>query len=244
MLNFQCIIEYDGTDFSGWGKQPGHRTVQNEIEKALCGILQVPVSIICAGRTDKGVHASGQSVSFKTDTKISPEKLLLRLNSLLPQDICVKSAKAVPENFDARKSAKYKTYTYLIFNSPLRSPLYEKRSWHIAKPLDIKKMAYAAQFLQEKRDYSFFDSYNSVFGYKIVDLKKVKITKKGSFIAITITGDRFLYKMVRKMVGEMVKIGINEQNIKELKASVLSKNRRKTTKPALSHGLYLTKVVY
>ena len=243
MPNFKCIAEYDGTNFNGWGKQPGRRTVQGEIENALKNIFKTAVNITCAGRTDKGVHSAGQVINFQADD-ISPEKLILRLNSLLPKDVCIKSAETAPKDFDARKSAKFKTYTYVIYNSPHRSPLYENRSWHISKPLDIVKMKEAADFLQSKRDYSVFDSYNSVFDYKTVDLKKVSVIKRVGFVIISVTGDRFLYKMVRKIAGELARIGKGEQTLEDFKDSIISKNKAKTGKPAPSCGLYLLKTTY
>lgn len=244
MTNFKCIVEYDGTMFSGWSKQPERRTVQQEIEKALQSILKKETAVICAGRTDKGVHAAAQVISFMTETRIQPEKLLIRLNSLLPDDIAVKSAEEVSNVFDARKSAKSKTYIYRIYNSPVRSPIYKNRAWHISKPLDIEKMKQAAAFLKGKKDFTVFDSYNSVFDYKIVDLKEVKIRKKEKFIDIYVTGDRFLYKMIRKITGELARIGKYEQTFENFKNSIIKKDKTKIGKPAPACGLYLVKVVY
>ncbi|MCL2485090.1 MAG: tRNA pseudouridine(38-40) synthase TruA [Endomicrobia bacterium] len=242
-MNYKCIAEYDGSNFNGWGKQPGQRTVQGEIEAALNEIFKTPVNITCAGRTDKGVHAFGQVISFKAP-EIDPKKLSIRLNSLLPKDISVRVAKHAEDRFDARKSAIAKTYLYLIYNSPMRSPIYQNRAWHISNPLDITKMKKAAKFLQAKRDYSAFDSYNSIFDYKTVDLRQVKVLKRGKFIAILVKGDRFLYRMVRKIAGELVKIGSDTKNLNDLKDAILSKNRSKIGKPANPCGLYLSKVHY
>lgn len=244
MTNFKCVLEYDGTLFNGWSKQPGQRTVQGETEKALLNIFKAKIPVICAGRTDKGVHAAAQVINFKTETQITPEKLLIRLNSLLPPDISVKSVKKTEDDFDARKSAKSKTYIYRIYNSPVRSPLYQNRAWHISKPLDIEKMKQAASFLKRKTDFSVFDSYNSVFDYKIVDLSEVKIMKKEKFTDIYVTGDRFLYKMIRKMAGEIVRIGKEEQSFKNFKTAIINKDKRKIGKPAPARGLYLVKVDY
>ncbi|MDR1941422.1 MAG: tRNA pseudouridine(38-40) synthase TruA [Endomicrobium sp.] len=254
MFNFHCIVEYDGTNFNGWGKQPGLRTVQDEIETALGKVFNDRPNIICAGRTDKGVHACGQSISFKItkenskiweqQLKNDANKLTLRLNALLPQDIAIKSIQTVKNSFDARKSAKSKTYEYIIYNSPQRSPLNKNSSWHISNPIDINKINEIAKFLQTKRDYSVFDSYNSIFDYKIVNLQCVKALKRGKFIKISITGDRFLYKMIRKIAGEMVRIGKNEKNPETFKQAVLTKNKAAIGKPAPACGLYLTKVKY
>ncbi|MDR1695460.1 MAG: tRNA pseudouridine(38-40) synthase TruA [Endomicrobium sp.] len=242
-MNYKCIIEYDGSNFNGWGKQPGQRTVQGEIETAVFKIFEIPVNITCAGRTDKGVHALGQVINFKAP-EIDTQKLTLRLNSLLPKDISVKSIKQADGLFDARKSAAAKTYLYLIYNSPVRSPVYEHRTFHISGRLDTAEMKKAAKFLQAKRDYSAFDSYNSIFDYKIVDLQRVKVLKKGKFTVILVKGDRFLYRMVRKIAGELVRIGCSKQNLKNLKNAILSKNRSKIGKPAPACGLYLHKVHY
>jgi len=242
MPNYQLIIEYDGTDFNGWGKQPGHRTVHEELEIAFGRIFNTPVNIICAGRTDKGVHATSQSVTVELPT-ITPEKLILRLNSLLPDDISVKNVR-LAEGLDARKSAKYKTYTYIIDNSQERSALWRNRSWHVPEHLNLSKMKAAAKFLQAKRDYSAFDSQNTVFDYKTVDLKEIKVSKHLGFVKIELTADHFLYKMVRKMVSEIVEIGKGNKTVQELKATILSKDCSKTIKPAPAHGLYLTKVTY
>ncbi|MCL1901283.1 MAG: tRNA pseudouridine(38-40) synthase TruA [Endomicrobia bacterium] len=244
MTNFKCAVEYDGTLFNGWSKQPGQRTIQEEIEKALNNILNSETNITCAGRTDKGVHALGQVINFETEREISPEKLIVRLNSLLPDDIAIKSSAKTSESFSARKSAKYKTYIYRIFNHPVRSPLYRTRAWYISKPLNMEKMKKAASFLKGKRDFSVFDSYNSVFDYKIVDLKDVKVVKKDKFIDMYITGDRFLYKMIRKIAGELVRIGRGEQTFENFKDSIINKNKEQLGKPAPSCGLYLAKIIY
>ena len=244
MTNFKCIVEYDGTLFNGWSKQPGQRTVQEEIEKALNNILNSKTNITCAGRTDKGVHASGQVINFETEHEISPEKLAVRLNSLLPDDIAVKTAAKTSKSFSARKSAKYKTYIYRIYNHPVRSPLYRTRAWHISKPLNMENMKKAASFLKGKRDFSVFDSYNSVFDYKIVDLKDVKAVKKDKFIDIHITGDRFLYKMIRKIAGELVRAGRGEQTFENFKNSIINKNKNHIGKPAPAHGLFLVRITY
>lgn len=243
MTNYHCIAEYDGTLFCGWGKQPGKRSVQGEIESALRQIFKAEIKTVCAGRTDKGVHALGQSVNFFAP-EIQTEKLILRINSILPKDISFKTAVKAPQYFDARKSAKNKIYTYYIYNSPQRSPLYERRAWHISKVLDIAKMKNAASFLEAKRDYTAFDSYNSVFDYKTVDLQSVKVSKKGKLFVIIVQGDHFLYKMVRKMAGEIVRIGKGEQSFDAFKAAIISKDRTKIGKPAPAYGLYLHKITY
>lgn len=243
MINYHCIVEYDGTLFYGWGKQPNKRTVQGEIEKALFKIFNTDINIVCAGRTDKGVHAIGQSISFFAP-EIEIKKLILRINSLLPHDICIKSAVKTVQNFNARKSAKYKTYIYKVYNSPIRAPLYRNYSWHISKILDIEKMKKAAEFLKGKKDFTVFDSYNSVFDYKEVNIKEIKIIKKDGFIDILVTGDRFLYKMVRKIAGELVRIGIGIQTFEIFKEGIITKDKSKIGKPAPSYALYLAKITY
>lgn len=243
MKNYKCSVEYDGTLFSGWGKQPSLRTVQGEIEKALYKIFAKQINIVCAGRTDKGVHALGQIISFNA-SEIKTEKLILRLNSLLPKDISIRSCEFAENSFDARKSAISKIYIYKIFNNPVRSPLLENRVWHIIKPLDIEKMKKTASFLQNKRDYSVFDSYNSVFDFKIIDLKNIKIVEKQDIIEISIEGDHFLYKMIRKIVGEMVRIAADEKSLDIFKDAVINKDKSKIGKPAPPYALYLKKIIY
>ena len=244
MTNYKCIVEYDGARFYGWSKQPERRTVQGEIEKALFSVFKSEISVICAARTDKGVHAAKQTINFKSARFIPAGKLIIRLNSLLTNDVSVKRIQEVPESFDARKCAIEKTYIYRIYNNPIRSSLYRNHFWHISKPLDMEKMKKAASFLTGKKDFAVFDSYNSVFNYKTADLKEIKIIKKGAFADIYVIGDRFLYKMVRKIAGELVRTGQGKQTPEGLREAVIKKDKSKIGKPAPPYGLYLAKIRY
>ena len=137
MNTLKLTLEYDGTAYAGWQRQPVHPTIQETVEKVLSQITQTAISTIAAGRTDAGVHALGQVISFRSEKSLPLAEWLRALNGLLPADIAVQNIELVPEDFHARYSALGKIYEYRILNSPNRSPLNQHRVWHIPKPLDI-----------------------------------------------------------------------------------------------------------
>ncbi|MCX7785076.1 MAG: tRNA pseudouridine(38-40) synthase TruA [candidate division WOR-3 bacterium] len=254
-MNVLIEIEYDGTEYAGWQYQPHRRTIQGEIEKALYKILRKKIRIIGAGRTDAGVSALGQIANFHLDENWFSQKdnksllnLQKGLNAILPDDIFIKSIRIVADNFNARYSAKSKIYQYRLITT--NSPLRKRFAWFIPYELDLNKMKYAANLFLHQFNFSKFCHLKNKDA--IVRIKSLKImmssnpifkNQRQDEIIIRIEADRFLYKMVRRIVGALVDFArgkINECDI--LNSFCGEKHRPIVCAPA--NGLLLLKVKY
>lgn len=245
MQNIKITVSYDGTNYYGWQKQKGKKTIQGTLEKALRRILKRTVKLTGSGRTDAGVHAFFQCANFKTDKLLVPvKKLPYVLNRLLPEDIRVLNAEEVDEGFDARRSAKAKTYMYVISNLSVQSPFSARYSWHIPEPLDVTKMRKAARTLIGKHDFRAFMSSGSVVSSTVREVKKIVIKKKNSQIMIIIRADGFLKQMVRNIVGTLVEAGKGKRTPQEVAKILSSRDRTKAGICAPAHGLFLLSVDY
>jgi len=244
MTNYLLIIEYNGAGFSGWQKQPRLRTVQGELEKALKKLFGGKIKAVGSGRTDAGVHAAGQAVSVKTGRKLEASKLLLALNALLPKDISAKTAREARADFDARRDAVEKIYTYRVWNSHFRSVWAQDISWQVRTPLDTGLMRRAAKLLVGKHDFSGFAAAGGTQEDKVVNLKEIKIFRECEFTVFQFRADRFLYKMVRNIAGTLVDAG--RKHIKPEKTGEILKNglRAHAGQTAPAKGLFLEKVSY
>lgn len=240
MRNILLEIEYDGTDYSGWQYQPNKKTIQGTIENELKKILHEPIALVGASRTDAGVSACCQCANFLTANRLSVKAIQAALNSLLPRDIYIKQAYGVHLLFNARYSAQSKIYRYRII--PGRSPLQRRFAWELNYRLDGFKMARTAQlFLGEKDFRPFCDITNSQIEgrVKVMDLK-VLVNDE---IVILIEANRFLYKMVRRVVGCLVEVGRG----KKTKTDVIKRLAGKTDQSfivAPAQGLILLTVKY
>lgn len=245
MPNIKLTISYDGTNYHGWQKQKNRVTIQQTLESALEKIINKKINLTGAGRTDAGVHAIAQVANFKTDTiNIPVNKLPLTLNSILPEDIRVLSGEIVDENFHARKSAKSKTYLYVISNTPIQSPFFARYSWHIPYKINLKKMQKAAKILRGKHDFRSFMSQGSNTKSTVRNLMKVKIKKKDSQIIFTLKADGFLKQMVRNIIGTLVEIGTGKREPEEIIKILNAKDRTKAGICAPPNGLFLLEVNY
>lgn len=244
MRNIKIIIEYDGTNFYGWQKQPGLRTVEGTIEESIKKILQENIKIIGAGRTDSGVHASGQVANFLSNTENKLNTILYRLNKILPEDIRIKSIKEVNKDFHARYKAKSKLYRYIIFNERISSPLNQLYSFHVPMKLNVSKMKKAKKYLTGKHDFSSFATSGSFTRDFIRTINKITIQKKGKFIHIKFKAKSFLRNMVRNIVGTLIEIGKGNISPESIKDILNVKDRRKIPKSASPQGLCLVKIEY
>lgn len=262
MRNILLTIEYDGTNFKGWQIQRrGERTVSGEILKAIDNITGEHVKLIGSGRTDTGVHASGQTANFKLPfiegnknyflgTKHFScqhcKKLQNALNANLPNDIAVISVKKAPIDFHAQYNIKKKTYRYTILNRPARSALYHSTALHWPHPIDISKMREAAKIFIGKHDFAAFQSNNrSNQGKSTVrTIESLKINKRNNFITINITANGFLYKMVRNIVGTLIEAGSGKITQPQVTLILKSQNRREAGFSVKPHGLTLIKSSY
>jgi len=244
MPTYKLTIEYDGTAYAGWQRQPDQPTVQGMLEEALFQISQIPIPAVAAGRTDAGVHALGQIVSFRSDTRLSPEDWTRSLNGVLPKDVCVHKTEHVPDTFHARYSAKQKTYEYRILNHPIRPVLNRLRVWHIPKPLDLDSLKEAAHILKGQHDFSSFEGSPTDNENPTCHIHALSIHAEPPIIRIRFKADRFLKQMVRAIVGTLVEVAQGKRSPTDLKAILMAHDRRAAGKTAPPHGLFLLNVEY
>lgn len=240
----KLILEYDGTHYHGWQKQPYLATVQGTIEKALSRLTGRSIEIHGAGRTDAGVHALGQVAHFSSNVPFQADVWVRGLNALLPEDIVVLSAERVSDSFHARFSAKGKRYLYFIHNAPRRSPLRRETAWHLPQPLNLRRMRLAARQFTGEYDFTSFCAAAGEAKDRRVDLKKVEIRREGEEIRITFEASRFLQYMVRNIVGYLVEVGRGRRSEKEVLSILNAKDRRCAGPTAPAHGLFLGHVEY
>lgn len=244
MPTTKLTIEYDGTRYAGWQRQPDQPSVQEALEAAISQIIQMPTSVVGAGRTDAGVHALGQVVSFRTDRRLSEQEWLRGLNGLLPEDINVRTVQFMADEFHARYSARGKLYEYRLLNRPERSALDRSRAWHVHKRLDTIPMREAARELLGRHDCSSFQGSPTDNENPICDLQRLDISQEQNLILVEIYADRFLKQMVRAIVGTLVEIGQGKRSPGSVKAILHARDRSAAGKTAPAHGLYLVRVDY
>lgn len=237
MRNIRIDIEYDGTEYSGWQYQPDKSTIQGTIEMALKRIFKQDIRITGAGRTDAGVHALCQVANFKIDKNIPLEKLQRALNSLLPRDIFIKKVIEVSMDFNARYDAKSKIYEYRILQG--KSPLRRRYAWELSYKLNYKRMEGVKEIFLGKKDYGFFCELSDS---AMVDVKGMRLTKKEDEIILRIEANRFLYKMVRRIVGALVDMGRGKIEPEDIVRSFDKEPNPFITAPA--NGLTLVEVKY
>jgi len=251
MRNIKIILEYDGAGFNGWCCQPGQRTVEAELKKAVNAVIGEPASLKVAGRTDSGVHATGQVVNFRTKADIPVSKLPLALGGHLPKDIVVKDARVASPDFDARRSAKARIYCYQIVNGSYVPVRKRKYAWHVKSELDVRKMKSAAKRLVGTHNFKSFcreEEYNKTFlrrvDYIRFTLRSLCDQKKSRSVEITIKANSFLHNMVRTIVGTLVQVGQGKVSPCAIKEILASKDRRRAGVTAPARGLTLIKVDY
>ena len=244
MPTYKLIIEYDGTNYAGWQRQPNHTSIQSQLEDALFQISQESTTTIASGRTDAGVHAFAQVVSFRSGKPLPPGDWTRALNGVLPKDICVRQTEQVSDSFHARYNAKCKTYEYRILNHPIRPVLDRFRIWHIPQPLNLVSIKEAASKLKGQHNFSSFEGAPTDNTNPICDILNLEILRELSVIRITFTADRFLKQMVRAMVGILVEVGQGKRSPSDIKNILEARNRSAAGKTAPPHGLYLMDVEY
>ena len=244
MRNIKLTIEYDGKDFYGWQKQPNKLNIQGEIEKAIYNITKEKVDLIGSGRTDAGVHALGQIANFKTNSNISIEKLPLAINSQLKNSIIIKKAEVVDERFHSRYNAKQKTYRYIINNSKCGTAIYRNLEYCFPIELDVEKMKEATKYFEGEHDFKAFKSSGTSGKNSVRTIYKAIVKKEGERIIIELTGNGFLYNMVRIISGTLLEVGMGKIAPDEIENIIESKDRQKAGKTLPAHGLYLVEVLY
>jgi len=237
-------IEYDGTAYNGWQRQRTGDGVQEHIEKALSRVAAESIEVMCAGRTDTGVHASGQVAHFDSSSERSDRGWLLGANSILPSDIAVSWVQRVDDDFHARFSASYRRYRYRILNRLERSPLQRNRAWWVYEPLDARCMDQAARALLGAHDFSAFRAAGCQASTPDREITAIALTRDGNWITFDITANAFLQHMVRNIVGSLAKVGSGEEPPEWLAGVLASRDRKKGGIAAPPHGLTLVEVGY
>jgi tRNA pseudouridine38-40 synthase len=244
MPTIKLTLEYDGTDYAGWQRQPDQPTIQAAVEAAILGVTQIKVPVIGAGRTDAGVHALGQVASFRIDRDMTPREWTRALNAHLPESIVVRSVSLMPETFHARHSTKGKLYEYRILNRPERATVDRNYYWHIHQPLDEMAMNDAGHNLIGSHDFSSFETQPTENDDPICHVQRLTVYRDGDRLRIATYADRFLKQMVRSIVGTLVEIGLHKRSPDSLKNILNARNRSAAGKTAPPQGLFLVHVDY
>lgn len=244
MKNIKLTIEYDGKDFNGWQKQPNKLNIQGEIERAIAEITKENVELIASGRTDAGVHAIAQIANFKTNSDFAIEKYPIALNAKLKKSIRIQKAEEVEESFHSRYHCKQKTYRYIINNSQYGSAIYRNFEYHIPNKLDISAMKRAIKYFEGEHDFKAFKASGTSNKSSVRKIYKAEIKTEERRIIIELTGNGFLYNMVRIIAGTLVEVGLNKIKEEEIPEIIDSKDRTKAGKTLPPYALYLVKVEY
>lgn len=219
MRNLKLVVEFDGTKYAGWQYQPRSRTVQGELESATSKVLQKKVTVYGCGRTDAGVSARAYVANVHIDSPLSIERLRLAVNHFLPDDILVMSIEEAKPGFHARHSALGKTYLYRLVRR--KSPLRRRHAWEFWFKLDVEKMSKSARRFEGGRDFRAFCQTRDQDG--ICHVRHVRVSASGDEVLVTVEGDRFLYKMVRRIVGALVACGSGRLTQKDIRAALAGK---------------------
>ncbi len=237
-------IEYDGAAYYGWQRQKEVISVQEELEKALSIIANHPVTVNCAGRTDAGVHGTGQVVHFETEANRKDVAWTLGVNANLPDDIAVRWVKHVDQSFHARFSATARRYRYIIYNSEFRPGILRSGLSHYHMPLDVELMHQAGQYILGHQDFTSFRALHCQANSPKRCIEYLDITRRNDFIIIDIKANAFLHHMVRNIAGSLIEVGRGKQPVDWLKTLLGYKDRAKAAATAKPGGLYLVEVDY
>lgn len=244
MRNIKLTIEYDGKDFNGWQKQPNKLNIQGEIERAIKDVTGEEVELIASGRTDAGVHSLGQVANFKTNSNIPVEKIPIALNTKLKRSIRILNAEEVEERFHSRYNCKKKTYRYIINNSENGTAIYRNLEYNFSPKLDVDKMNKAVKEFIGEHDFKGFKASGTSSKSSVRTIYDAKVYKEGERVIIELTGNGFLYNMVRIIAGTLIEVGIGKIQPDEISDIIKSGDRQLAGKTLPPQGLYLVKVNY
>lgn len=244
MKRFKMIVAYDGTNYNGFARQPNGITIQETLEEAISKIVQHEVRTLGAGRTDQGVHAKGQCVTFDSETRVPEEKLAKAINSQLPLDISVKSVEEVSMDFQPRFGAKRKTYRYQILNSQVRDPFLYKYSLQYPYKMDIERMQEAANQMVGEHDFACFCSAGSSVKDTVREIYSIEIKKHEDLITVDICGNGFLYNMVRIIIGTLLHVNEGKLSTGDIIKIINGKDRQKAGPTVPPQGLTMLDIIY
>ncbi len=245
-MRYRAVVAYDGSAYHGFQRQKsGVPTIQNALEAALRSATQQNINITGAGRTDRGVHAHHQVIAWDAKWRHSPDALQRALNALLPRDIAVQELKVADARFHPRYDALRRTYQYHIYNVGVRHPLYARTTWHVARTLDLSAMQAAAQHLRGEHDFAAFGRPTHPQSTNTVRrIYRAEWTKPGPTLTFTVEANAFLQRMVRSIVGTLVKVGDGSISPEAFAAILASADRKRAGPTAPPQGLSLIDVQY
>lgn len=252
-MRYRAVVSYYGKHYVGWQRQLNGPSVQEALEKALSDTFGTPTQATASGRTDAGVHAEGQVVHFDADTAIPPEKIPFAVNTALPRDISMLSCEPVPDDFNARFSAKRKTYRYNIYVSRHRRPMLEGTHAHIVVPLDLAAMRECADVIEGEHDFKCFEASGSAVKSTVRTVYSVRLEADGDVrdgilsegtLSIYVTGNGFLYNMVRIIAGTLVYAGQGKLTAADVRRVLETGDRTLAGKTMPPEGLTLVSVEY
>lgn len=244
-MNIKLTVSYDGTNYCGWQVQPNGTSVQSVIEDAIFSVTGEKVSLTGSGRTDAGVHAEGQVANFITKKdNIPPENFAFAINAFLPEDVKILSSQAVDETFNARKSAKRKTYCYTFYKSKIPQPLLERYAFRIDENFNLKNAQEVASVFVGEHDFKCFNASGSGAKTTVRTIYSINVTEKDNQIKIYVTGNGFLYNMVRIIAGTLLKAGEEKLSTSQAQEILASGSRELCGKTCPAKALCLLKVEY
>jgi len=244
MRKLMLTVQYDGSDYAGFQIQPNAKTIQGELQQALVAVLGHPVTIRGASRTDAGVHALGQVVTFESPSPIPVSNLARAVDERLPVAVGVVEAREVELEFDARYDARRKLYCYQILNRRTSSPFIGRYAWHIAEPLDVRAMGQAARTLLGRHDFSAFCAAGGSVTDMVRLIDRLEVSQDGEMVRVYVQADGFLYKMVRIIAGTLVEVGRGRWKPLAVAEILASRDRARAGPTAPGCGLWLVKVSY
>lgn len=244
MRNIKLILSYDGTEFSGWQRQPDRRTVQQTLEEAIGRLTGVESTTNASGRTDAGVHAIGQVVHFYTESAHEPETFVKALNAMLPPDVRVYAAEDVRQAFHATLDAKAKLYRYVIDNAKVADPFQVRHAWHVFPKLDSAAMHRAAQSLKGRHDFHSFETNWPNRTSSVRTITHIAVNRVNDFVWVDVEADGFLYNMVRSITGTLVEVGKGKWPESKVATILAAEDRREAGPTAPPQGLFLVRVRY
>lgn len=242
--NIKCEISYDGTDFHGFQVQPNQRTIQGELINSIYKLTKEEVTIIASGRTDAGVHARKQVCNFYTDSNIPAARWKNALNAVLPDGIIILNSTEVPSTFHSRYDVKEKTYRYHISNKENLDLFRRKYAWHYPHELKIDEMRKASKKFLGEHNFTSFSSAKTEIDNKVRFIYQSEIWEENNEIIYQVTGNGFLYNMVRIIVGTLVDVGSNRKKIEDIEGILSSEDRNNAGKTAPAKGLFLWDIKY
>jgi tRNA pseudouridine38-40 synthase len=243
-VNIKVVLEYDGSGFAGWQQQARGRTVEAELKRALKSITGQELKVYAAGRTDAGAHAEGQVVSFQTDGRFSPRRLVAALNAKLPDDVAVLSAEEVPDTFHARYSARWRRYRYRYLDRPSRPALERGRCWQVHGPLDVDAMAKAAKALVGKHDWTSYCSASEPPDARVREMRSARVSRHGDNVELELVAEGFLRGLARSIAGALAEVGRGRRPPEWVGDVLEARDRRKAARTAPAGGLTLVEVIY